>query len=376
MSEEDAFLPGLKLSEAFYWEAVRPILDAHFPNLPHTAALIGSGSEVLGFDDAMSTDHHWGPRVMIFLDEAAHPLHAVALRQTLADHLPYEFKGYPTHFTEPDPDDNGTQLLQPIDAGPVNHRVTTHTIRGFFLEYLGFDVKDALTAADWLTFPEQRLRTVMAGAIYHDGVGLESERARFAYYPHDVWLYLLAAGWTRIGQEEHLMGRTGSVGDEVGSAVIGARLVRDIMRLCFLMERVYAPYPKWFGTAFRQLACAESLLPILQGALAATTWPAREDYLVQAYTHIARMHNALQLTAPLPEQTATFFGRPFQVIALHGFAGALLAQIGDPAVRQIATRPLIGSVDQFSDNTDLLESVALRPLLRHFYTGGVDDEAR
>jgi len=39
------FRPGLQLSERFYWEAVRPILDAHFPDLPHAAALLGTGSD-------------------------------------------------------------------------------------------------------------------------------------------------------------------------------------------------------------------------------------------------------------------------------------------------------------------------------------------
>ncbi len=28
------FIPALQLSEAYYQEAVRPILDAHFPGLP------------------------------------------------------------------------------------------------------------------------------------------------------------------------------------------------------------------------------------------------------------------------------------------------------------------------------------------------------
>lgn len=43
------FIPGLTLCGDFYREAVRPILDDAFPGLPHSAALIGSGSEVLGF---------------------------------------------------------------------------------------------------------------------------------------------------------------------------------------------------------------------------------------------------------------------------------------------------------------------------------------
>ena len=60
------FLPGLELNRIFYIEAVKPILDREFPALQYSAALIGGGSEVLGFDTEMSSDHHWGPRVMLF----------------------------------------------------------------------------------------------------------------------------------------------------------------------------------------------------------------------------------------------------------------------------------------------------------------------
>ena len=43
-----AFIPGLQLAEAFYDEAVRPLLDQAFPRLHYAAALLGAGSEVLG----------------------------------------------------------------------------------------------------------------------------------------------------------------------------------------------------------------------------------------------------------------------------------------------------------------------------------------
>jgi hypothetical protein len=361
------FIPGAKLCERFYWEAVRPILNTHFPELPHAAALIDSGSEVLGFDDPMSSDHHWGPRVMLFLREEAHRRYAEAVHQTLAHHLPYEFQGYPTNFSEPDPNDNGTQLMEVISQGPVNHRVTMHTPAGFVADHLNFDLAQPLEPADWLTFSEQRLLTLTTGPVYHDEIGLNEVRGQFAYYPHDVWLYLLAAGWNRVGQEEHLMGRAGLAGDEVGSALLGARLVRDVMRLCFLMERSYAPYPKWFGTGFKRLGCGPALYPILQDALKAETWQAREAHLAKAYEIIAAMHNGLKLTEPFPEQATSFFGRPFQVIAFHGFAEALLKQIQDPLVKQIARRPLIGNLDLFSDNTDLVSDPFWRPLVRQFY---------
>jgi hypothetical protein len=48
------FISGLALSEAFYREAVRPLLAEHFPGLPHAAALVGWGSDVVGYDDAQS----------------------------------------------------------------------------------------------------------------------------------------------------------------------------------------------------------------------------------------------------------------------------------------------------------------------------------
>jgi hypothetical protein len=60
-----SFVPGLELSRNFYHELVRPILDVDFPGLLYSAALLGRGSEVLGFDDEMSTDHDWKLRVLL-----------------------------------------------------------------------------------------------------------------------------------------------------------------------------------------------------------------------------------------------------------------------------------------------------------------------
>jgi hypothetical protein len=60
------FIPGLKLAEALYFEAAKPILERYFPHLPLSAALLGWGSEVLGYDDLLSTDHNWGRDVSYF----------------------------------------------------------------------------------------------------------------------------------------------------------------------------------------------------------------------------------------------------------------------------------------------------------------------
>src|ERR1700730_17414387 len=362
------FIPGLRLGRLFYLEAVKPVLEASFPDLQFSAALIGSGSEILGFDTEMSTDHHWGPRVMLFLTEEDYHHHHDAIKEGLRNELPPRFHGYSTNFTLPNPADHNVQRLQEVDCGPINHRIEIHTIRGFFLGDLNFDIEESIESADWLTFPSQKLRSITAGEVYHDGIGLQAVRDRFSYYPQDVWLYLLAAGWNRIGQEEHLMGRAGMVADEIGSSIIGSRLVRDVMRLCFLMEKQYAPYAKWFGKAFTQLKCATDLSPILRRVLLAEVWQEREKYLAAAYKYIAEMHNRLGITEALPAGVSSFFGRPFLVIETGGgFADAIRARIAEPVARRIAAGKLIGSIDQISDSTDILSDPRWRMTLRRLY---------
>ncbi len=368
MSRPNKFIPGLMLGRLFHEEIVQPILEDVFPNLPYTAALIGSGSEILGFDTQMSTDHHWGPRLMMFLLQADFDAHAERIKTVMSERLPYNFRGYSTHFTPPNPADAGNQLLSDIDSGPVNHRIEIDTLKDYCGWYLGIDPADDLTPQEWLTIPSQKLRTMTAGAIYHDGIGeLTRLREKLAYYPYDIWVYLMAALWSDIGQEEHLMGRAGYVDGELGSRLLAARLVHKLMNLCFLMERQYAPYSKWFGFAFKQLDGALQLTPILHAVLSAETWQERDQQLAQAYSIVAEKHNALQITEPLATQTESFFGRPFQVIWGDRFAAALIEQIQNDDVKRIAQRTQMGSVEQFSTSTNLLEDVPLMQQLRLLY---------
>ena len=363
------FIKGIDLSRTFYQEAVKLILDKHIPDLIYSAALIGNGSEVLGYDTEMSTDHHWGPRVMLFLSEADRATHESSISQILSEKLPYSFRGYSTHFGDPIYGDgeNGTQLLEMISEGTINHRVQMDTLDHFMGWNLGLGLEHVMTPADWLSIPQQKLLAFTAGEVFHDALGLEAIRARFAFYPHDVWLYLLACSWSRIGQDEHLAPRAGYVGDELGSAVMAGRLVRSIMQLCFLMEKRYAPYPKWFGTGFAGLDCAPQLMPILRQVQTGETYRDREKYLVEAYTILNTMHNALKLTPDISPAVSDFHGRPFMVSNGWRYSEALRDTIIDPAVKAIAERTQIGNIDQFSDNTDMRESVHLRAKVAGLY---------
>jgi hypothetical protein len=243
-----------------------------------------------------------------------------------------------------------------VDEGPIAHKVDIHTVGDYFVRALGFDPRGEIRAADWLSVPENVLAMLTAGAVLHDGLDtLVPLRERLRFYPRDVWLYLLTAQWARIGQEEAFPGRCAQVGDDLGSRLVTARLVRDLMRLAFLMEQTYAPYVKWLGTAFARLACAAELLPSLEGALAARAWEDREAYMSEAYETVARMHNALGITPPLEESVSQFHSRPFQVIHAERFVDAIRAEIVDPEV--LALPESLGSIDQFIDSTDALHSL-------------------
>jgi Domain of unknown function (DUF4037) len=344
------FIPGLRLSELFYREAISPILESNFPKVRHSAGLLGPGSEVLGLDTIRSTDHHWGPRLQIFLSEDDYRTQARPIDKALSKRLPQRFHGYSTSFGPPDR--KGVRLMKNAGSGPVSDLVEISTIESFFESYLGVDPNSELKVIDWLTIPEQRLLSVTTGRVFHDGLGLNHVQQKFAYYPRDVWLYLLAAQWTSIAEEEAFIGRTGEVGDELGSRIIAARLVRALMKLCFLMARQYAPYSKWFGTSFAQLTCSKRLVPVFENVLGAESWHEREKYLSKAYSHVARMHNALCITRPLDTHVSPFYHRPYKVIHSEQFASEIRKAIRDEDVRKIKVS--IGSVDQFVDSTDIM----------------------
>ncbi|MGE5334417.1 MAG: DUF4037 domain-containing protein, partial [Nitrososphaerota archaeon] len=196
------FVPGLELNRLFHAQVVQPLLANRFPGVPYSAGLIGYGSDVLGYDTARSTDHEWGPRLLLFLRDEDYQQHREALHQTLRRELPPAFHGYSTNFTVPIPHGAGVRLLEAGTPGQINHHIAVMTI-GDFLEWeLGVSAADALSTRDWLTFPEQKLLEVTAGAIYHDGLGMLAPlREHLAYYPHDVWLYRLASQWQRIAEE-------------------------------------------------------------------------------------------------------------------------------------------------------------------------------
>jgi hypothetical protein len=311
--------PGLELARAFHDDVVRPVLESRFPGLVYAAALLGSGSEVLGYDDDTSTDHDWGPRITLFVD------------------APHD------------------ELARELPAG-----VEIATLRAYLDRALGFDPLRPIAARDWLVTPQQILLSLTAGAVLHDGSGeLTAARRNLAWYPHDVWLYAMLGHWRRIAQLEPFVGRTGSTGDDLGSRTIAALLVRDLMRLALAQERRYAPYPKWLGRAYAELGRPER--PLLEQALRAEAWRERERALAEAARLAADAHDRLGVTERVGAEPHRFHERPFVVIGADRVCDALRAA-GATAVEHLA-----GAVDAVTDNTDVLSRDLLWRRLASLY---------
>jgi uncharacterized protein DUF4037 len=345
------FTPGRELARAFYEEVVAPLLDG----VEHSAALLGTGSDVLGFDTVRSTDHAWGPRLQVFVagDEIAR------VGALVDESLPDEFRGWPTRFG--------------WDDVPVSHHVTVTTLDVWLRNRLGFDPLQPIALESWLVTPQQILLEVTEGAVFRDEDGaLSSAREALAWYPDDVWLWLVACQWRRIDQEEPFVGRTAEVGDELGSRVLCARLVRDAVRLAFLLERRYAPYSKWLGSGFQRLRAHGELGPPLESALAADAYEERETALVAAMETLARLHNAAGITPPVDEQSGWFHDRPFRVLGSARFVDACLEQVSDERLRAL---PLVGGIDQVADSTDVLSSPRMFDELAATYRALIESPA-
>ena len=354
------FMPALELNELFYHEVVAPLLKLNFQSLQYSAALIGWGSDVLGYDDAQSTDHNWGLRFQIFLSKEDVEKCSQLINNVFDEQLPAEFHGHATAFEIVVTEDQRGKAVSP------KHNLDVETIEGFFARYLGCNPDEEITVADWLTFPEHKLLTITDGRVFHDGLGdLESIRRKFSYYPKDIWLYILAAQWEKISEEEAFVGRCGYVGDELGSRLIAARQVKNLMHLCFMMERKYAPYSKWFGTAFSRLVCAPKLTPIFNEVLQVSEWSQRQIWLAKAYEVVAQMHNALNITIPVEEKAAQYYNRPYLVIGDHRHIKELMNAVTSKEIKNL--KPYLGSVNQLIDSNDQLNNQFFRKKLEELY---------
>lgn len=357
------FIKGLALCEGFFNEAAKPILSKHFPNLQYSAGLIGYGSDVLGYDDAISTDHMWGPRFYLFLAQKD-MMYKKQILDIFSREFPYCYKGYSVNFSEPDINDGGVRHPEFIAEGKVSPLVFIESPNEYLDAYLGVHDFSSLTLVDWLTLSEHRLLAVTAGKLFVDGLHMQERRDNIQYYPEEVRLYLIASNWSLIAEEQAFVRRCHEVGDEVGSILVCSRILERLMRLSFLYCKRYAPYSKWFGKAFGLLPIDEPIKSSIYNAATAKEMNDREEYLVMAQKLLADLHNSLAITEQVDIKVETYFGRSSKVIFADKLAEATKKKLVGTSLENA---PLIGSLSQVANFSAIADEVEYQKNIKALY---------
>ncbi|MBQ7036314.1 MAG: DUF4037 domain-containing protein [Clostridia bacterium] len=244
-------MKGIELAEKFYKEYGEKMIEESFPHLkPYLAiGLSGSGSECMGFDDAISRDHDFEPGFCIFLpDESTVSRRDAFLLERAYAKLPKEFLGL------------ARQPLNPV--GGNRHGVIR--IHDFFRDKTG-DENGELTTRGWFLVSEQFLLEATNGKIFADHFGLLSSiRQKLSYLPEDVRLKKLAGNLLLMAQAgQYNYPRCIKRGETGAAQLAMGEFVNAALKVVFLLNRKYIPYYKWVFKALRDLAVLSSLsLPL------------------------------------------------------------------------------------------------------------------
>ncbi|HEX4256306.1 MAG TPA: DUF4037 domain-containing protein [Streptosporangiaceae bacterium] len=341
---------GADVARLFHAEAVAPILAREFPRLRYAAGRLGSGSDVLGLDDAMSRDHDWGCRLTLLVDQADAAA-VPAGRDRLAAQLPDSWRGRPVRFATS------------WDHSEV-HRVEVATVGDFARSRLGIDPLGPLAAVDWLMLTGQGVLEVTAGPVFIDQTTeLRPVREVLRWYPAEVDRYLLAAGWLLVSFRLPMHGRAADRGDEAGSRVIAGAISGGLLRLALLVHRRWAPYEKWLGTAVRGLPDGAALTGFLTAATSAPDRGSREEAMAAAAEIILDVQRDRGVPVPRPAFNQ-YWDRPYPHVN-PSVIRSLQAGIKDPDLTRLPAE--LGSIEQWCGDVELLARPSRRIALAAAY---------
>lgn len=258
---------GLKLSEEYFKEFGKKMLDEKFPEYKEkiAAGLVGDGSECYGFDDEISKDHDWGPSFCLWLDMEDYQKIGGLLQQEY-NNLPGRFKGFERQVSQ-------------WGAG----RIGVLEIGAFYAKYLGIPYAPK-KINEWLFIPENHLSTATNGKVFYDPLGKFSKirNELLNFYPEDVRLVKIAARCMTVaqaGQYNYL--RSVSRKEYFAAQYSEIKFLTDIMSLVFLLNRQYAPYYKWRHRAVLNLPILGEFLYSKISELIMTTDHKRKSFLIE-----------------------------------------------------------------------------------------------
>ena len=220
-------MKGLEMARQLYEETVGPALAAEFPEQEGRIAvgLAGPGSECFGFDDEISQDHDFVPRLCLWLtaeDAAEYGDRLQKLYEELTAHLP------------------GITAQARDRSGVI-------PIPDFYRRFTGCPGAPE-GPLYWLRVADHYLAAATNGEVFRDDLGAFTaiRRTLLRGYPIDVMRKKLAARLFTMGQAgQYNYPRCARREDVVAMTLALDEFIRAAFEAIYLLNGVYAPFYKW-----------------------------------------------------------------------------------------------------------------------------------
>ncbi|RYQ54084.1 DUF4037 domain-containing protein [Bifidobacterium pseudolongum] len=240
---------GMQLARDYWLAYVKPMLDERYAEFaPRIAVgLVGHGAECYGFDDALSRDHDFGPRLCMWLTASDY---ARIGEQLQADYesLPAQCNGFARTAATP-------------RAQGAGRRSGVFEIGEFFTSITGYPIAPGENEPHlWMMLDEATLAAATNGRVFADALGAFSKtRQSFKLMPDDVRLALISKRLGMIAQAgQYNLPRMLQRGDGAAAWLCVSEFADAVSSLVFLINNPvtvgYAPYYKWRFAALRALS--------------------------------------------------------------------------------------------------------------------------
>jgi hypothetical protein len=233
-------MQGLQLAEEYFEQYGRPLIQDDFSQYSNriAAGLVGAGSECLGFDDAISQDHDWGPGFCLWVTDDDFKEFGDKLHRAYAA-LPKTYNGF------------GPRTASPGEEW----RTGVTPIRTFFARVTGLGTSPA-NIDEWLQVPEHCFASAVNGKVFTDPLGEFSNwrQSIAAYYPEDIRLKKIASRCITIAQSgQYNFVRSSQRNERFGAEFALTEFCNDVLSMVFLLNRSFTPFYKWRHRAVASL---------------------------------------------------------------------------------------------------------------------------